>query len=163
MRRRLKMKFFKRIQPTEGLIISQVYDQETFYPEFIRDLCKARDQIIIESPFLTTSRYRSLRPHFQRLIQRGVSIRINTRHPNDHDALLATQAWRTISLAKADGVKVMMYSNLLHRKLAVIDQTISWEGSLNILSQSVSAEFMRRIVSPQIALQTLKIVTNKQG
>ncbi len=52
---------------------------------------------------------------------------------------------------------------MLHRKLAVIDANIVWEGSLNILSQARSAEFMRRIVSFEIASQTLKIVLNGKG
>ena len=33
-----------------------------------------------------------------------------------------------------------------HRKLAVIDRKILWEGSLNILSHVRSREIMRRIV-----------------
>ena len=32
-----------------------------------------------------------------------------------------------------------------HRKLAIIDRQILWEGSLNILSQIKSREIMRRI------------------
>lgn len=38
-----------------------------------------------------------------------------------------------------------------HRKLAIIDRKIVWEGSLNIPSQSNSREIMRRIEGKEIA------------
>lgn len=157
------MKLFSRRVAAEGLISSQIYNENQFYKQFVNDIRSARKQIIIESPFLTSSRYESLRPYLQKAVGRGIVIRINTRHPSDHDPFLASQAWTTIHLARQDGIRVMMYTNKLHRKLAVIDQDISWEGSLNIFLQSDSAEFMRRIQSPQIASQLLHIVTNKKG
>lgn len=42
------------------------------------------------------------------------------------------------------GVQVLVTQNNHHRKLAIIDRDILWEGSLNILSQSESREIMRR-------------------
>lgn len=38
-----------------------------------------------------------------------------------------------------------------HRKLVIIDRHILYEGSLNVLSQSDSAEVMRRIDSVKLA------------
>ncbi len=38
-----------------------------------------------------------------------------------------------------------------HRKLAIVDREILYEGSLNILSQNASCEIMRRIESPKLA------------
>ncbi len=40
-----------------------------------------------------------------------------------------------------------------HRKLAVIDRTILWEGSLNILSQNRSQKVMSRIEKLQFQLR----------
>lgn len=45
-----------------------------------------------------------------------------------------------------------------HRKLAVIDQEIFYEGSLNILSFSDSCEIMRRVVSSTEAMKLLKFI-----
>jgi hypothetical protein len=36
-----------------GLLSSRLYDQDTFYEAFIRDLGCCRDEVIIESPFIT--------------------------------------------------------------------------------------------------------------
>ena len=52
-----------------------------------------------------------------------------------------------ISYFEGLGAQVLLVKGSHHRKLAIIDQKILWEGSLNILSQSYSREFMRRIDS----------------
>ena len=43
-----------------------------------------------------------------------------------------------------------------HRKLAIIDGQILWEGSLNILSQVLSREIMRRTNSIELAHQMIQ-------
>lgn len=53
---------------------------------------------------------------------------------------------------------LVLYTGKLHRKLAIIDNEIMWEGSLNILSQNDSCEIMRRIVSDVLARQTIEFV-----
>ena len=52
------------------------------------------------------------------------------------------------------GIKVF-YTIKHHRKLAIIDEEILWEGSLNILSQGDSCEIMRRTVSSSLVYQML--------
>jgi hypothetical protein len=42
-----------------------------------------------------------------------------------------------------------------HRKLAIIDRRLLWEGSLNMLSQNDSCEIMRRIESNSLATQMI--------
>lgn len=42
-----------------------------------------------------------------------------------------------------------------HRKLAILDRRILYEGSLNILSQRDSCEIMRRIDSQQLAFEMI--------
>jgi hypothetical protein len=49
-----------------------------------------------------------------------------------------------------------------HRKLAVIDKSILWEGSLNILSQHDSCEVMRRIANDELAADMLSYVKFKK-
>jgi len=45
-----------------------------------------------------------------------------------------------------------------HRKLAMIDKNVLWEGSLNILSQTHSREFMRRIESKKLTQEMFKFL-----
>lgn len=63
---------------------------------------------------------------------------------------MRTQAFIGINKLKESGATIKTYNDLRHRKLAVIDGEILWEGSLNLLSHSNSRELMRRTVSPDM-------------
>lgn len=64
---------------------SKLYYQNTFYTAFERDLRHCKQELIIESPFITTRRIKVLLPLMARLRKRGVSIVVNTRNPVEHD------------------------------------------------------------------------------
>ncbi|MES2971457.1 MAG: phospholipase D-like domain-containing protein [Patescibacteria group bacterium] len=115
----------------------------------------ATHEVVIESPFIACKRTDELLPVFRKLRKHGVKVRINTRNPRHHDKELCIQAWVAMKRLRAVGVKVKFYDDYRHRKLAVIDSRVLWEGSLNILSQSCSKEIMRRTVSETLALQML--------
>lgn len=84
---------------------------------------------------------------------------IVTRDPSDHDdEYMRDQAVNEILRSKEMGVNITLLKGYHHRKLAIIDKKILWEGSLNILSQNKSKEVMRRIESSQLALEVLKFV-----
>ena len=144
------------------LLSSALHSETTFYRSFQRDLKLATREVIIESPFIACKRTDTLLPVFRRLTRKGVRVRINTRNPRHHDRELQIQAWQSIKQLRGVGVKVKFYDDMRHRKLAVIDKTILWEGSLNILSQSYSKEVMRRTVSTELANQMIKFtrITN---
>lgn len=138
-----------------------LYDQDTFYRAFERDLLHARYQVIIESPFITTRRMTMLLPILARLRQRDVSIIINTRNPSEHDGNYYDQALEVIAMMQEMDVKVL-YTTRHHRKLAIIDREVLYEGSLNILSFSDSCEIMRRVVSSTEAMRLLKFIGMKK-
>ena len=75
---------------------STLYDQDTFYRAFMRDLLHSKDEVIIESPFITEKRMRTLLPIFTKLRSRNVRIVINTRNPNEHDGDYYYQAINAI-------------------------------------------------------------------
>ena len=141
--------------PSPDLLSSELYDEQTFYPAFLRDLNQCRELCILESPFITHKRMNALYPSFRRLTKRGVRVVINTRDPREHEYRMAAEAEEAISALQDLGVLVL-YTNNHHRKLAILDNCILYEGSLNILSQSASCELMRRIQSPQMAQQMIR-------
>lgn len=138
---------------SNDLLHSSLHTESTFYCSFQRDLKKAKQGVIIESPFLASKRTESLLPVFRKLARRGVKVRINTRNPRHHDRELCIQAWQSIKMLRGVGVKVRFYDDMRHRKLAVIDREILWEGSLNIMSQNFSKEIMRRTRSKVLVRQ----------
>ncbi len=124
---------------------SVLYDEKTFYKAFLRDLDQATEEIIIESPFITSNRMKMLWPSLKRAYSKGVKVYIITRDPQDHSDGYEIQSETEIEAFEALGIQVLLCTGNHHRKLAIIDRTILWEGSLNILSQIHSREIMRRL------------------
>ncbi len=136
---------------------SDLYDQETFYRAFMKDVIHAKRRVIIESPFITFNRTEQLMPILQKLVRHGVLVIVNTKPFEEHDGLMQDMSRETVARLQDMGVRVIMTVGH-HRKLAIVDDTILWEGSLNILSQNDSCEFMRRIHSEQATSQMLRFL-----
>lgn len=147
--------FRKKSVQGNDLLMSQLFDEVTFYRAFGKDLEDARRSVIIESPYLTEKRAIQFSRLFKKLKKRGVAVRINTRDPRHHDKTLEIQAWKAIKVLRKQDVKVYICSDMRHRKLAIIDNQVLWDGSLNILSQSYSREIMRRTNSATLCKQMI--------
>lgn len=144
-------------QPTD-LLASTLYDQDTFYPAFLKDLSKCHSELIIECPFITNRRLNKLLPTLEKLKTRKIRIAINTRDPRTHDeGYWQDDATEAISKLQHMGIQVL-YTGNHHRKLAILDRQILYEGSLNILSQSNSSEVMRRIESVPLSWQMVRFI-----
>lgn len=138
------------VTPTD----SRLYDERNFYKSFVQDVSCARKMIVIESPFITSRRLDMLYPVLSSAVRQGVNIVVNTRNPDSHDAVMWQQTVNGIETLQSLGITVLFTGNL-HRKIAIIDNSVLWEGSLNILSQSDSCEMMRRSVSPELVKQMI--------
>lgn len=146
------LKRSKNLSPE--LLDSKLFDEKSFYNTFIQDLHATKKEVIIESPFITVQRANTLIPIFRKLLGRDIKIYVITRAPSEHDLILKQQSEKIISIFETFGVQVFLCVGNHHRKLAILDRQIIWEGSLNILSQTHSREIMRRIHSKVLALET---------
>ena len=147
--------FTRSSTDASDLLSSRLYDETKTYPAFLRDLANARSEVIIESPFISRKRANALYPSFRAAAKRGVLLVISTRHPNEHEGVHARYAAEAISKLQDLGVMVL-FTGGHHRKLAIFDRSILWEGSLNLLSQTGSCEIMRRISSVTLAQEMIK-------
>jgi len=143
---------------SSGLLGSQLFDQNTFYKAFLKDVRGCRSELIIESPFITTRRMSTLLPAIKSLRERNAQVVINTRQPSEHEGIYRLQAEEAINSLLSLGVKVL-YTGGHHRKLVILDRQVLWEGSLNILSFNDSCEIMRRIHSVILAEQMIKFLS----
>ena len=135
---------------------SILYNQDTFYKAFQRDLGRARNLVVIEIPFITQRRVTTLLPTIKKLKSRGVRVVVNTKPIDEHDDIMADQAEMAIySLQEMDITVLMTVGH--HRKVAIIDD-ILYEGSLNILSQNDSCELMRRIDDASSVREMLRFI-----
>jgi phosphatidylserine/phosphatidylglycerophosphate/cardiolipin synthase-like enzyme len=140
------------------LVTSKLFNEETFYPAFLKDLKNCGSELIIESPFITSKRLIQLLPTLEKLKARKVRIVVNTRDPHEHDeGYRREDAHRVIAKLQHAGVHVL-YTGGHHRKLVIVDRKILYEGSHNVLSQNSSSEVMRRIESVQLAWQMTSFI-----
>lgn len=139
---------------------SSLFDETTFYQQLKTDLLHAKHEVAIESPYITAERMKGLSPIFERLVNRGVKIFVFTRDPSEHSESLEVQSEAEIQRFEEIGIQVLLCRGNHHRKLATIDRLILWEGSLNILSQTKSREFMRRIDDQKTTEETLKFLNH---
>ena len=142
-----------RIQPISPA--SKLYDENSFYSAFVKDIKKCRSELVIESAYMTSKRVQYLLPYFKELKKNRVRIVINTRNPEEHDLYLRVETRKCLALLLEIGIQVI-FSESLHRKTAIIDRKTLWEGSLNILSQNNSQEVMRRTESTQLSWQMVR-------
>ena len=101
---------------------------------------------------------KTLFPVFEDLVNRGVSVYVLTRDPREHSETFEEQSEAEIRRFEILGVQVLLCVGNHHRKLAIIDREILWEGSLNILSQMKSREIMRRIAGSKSALEMFEFL-----
>ncbi|MGH7203835.1 MAG: phospholipase D-like domain-containing protein [Candidatus Levyibacteriota bacterium] len=137
---------------------SSLYDENTFYQAFLQDLEHCQKQVVIESPFITTERMRTFDGIFRNLVERGIKIYIVTRDPKEHGNGYEIQSEDAIKWYENIGIQVLLCSGNHHRKLAILDKKILWEGSLNILSQIYSREIMRRIDNKELTEEMISFL-----
>ena len=62
------MNWFKHLKSSPNITPSILYDESTFYQAFFKDLESCRKEVIIESPFITSSRMEKFYPIFKRIL-----------------------------------------------------------------------------------------------
>lgn len=141
---------------------SGLFNEKTFYKRFLKDLSSCSSEVIIESPYITSLRMELFEQVFQRLLHKNIKIKIISREPSEHETeFYRYQATDEILKYSDMGIKFVLLKGFHHRKIAIIDKQILWEGSLNILSYSNSLEVMRRIEGGNYAKEMIRFVKFK--
>lgn len=128
------------IEPPDG----SLFTEHNFYPFFFRDLFGAKQEVIILSPFVSSRRAGQFIEFFRLLAQNGIKIRVYTRPAKEQTGSFALDSAQVIEQLRTIGIEVTERRRM-HQKVAIIDRSIAWEGSLNILSHRDSDEQMRRL------------------
>ena len=132
-----------------------LFNEKTFYHEFVKDMLAAKKEIIIYSPFVSKFRTDFFKQTIEKLRHRNIDIFIFTRPITEYESIFQPQIECALKHYEELGVTVLYLEGSIHEKLAVIDREILWEGSLNILSQRSSKEMMRRTEDENSAMQTM--------
>lgn len=145
-----------------SLLSSQLYDETTFYQAFLSDLNQCTKEVIIESPYITLNRMKIFYESFEMLMKRSVKIYIITKELEELEDSLRMHSEQSLEYFETIGIQPLLCTGGHHRKLAILDRKVLWEGSLNILSQAYSREIMRRIDDPNIAQETFTFLKFNQ-
>jgi hypothetical protein len=87
---------------------TSLHDEKTFSPTFIRDLGQCQREVIIERPFITSERMKTLWPTLRKLHNRGIKIFIATRDPKEHSEGYENQTESEIEALEAIGIQVLL-------------------------------------------------------
>jgi hypothetical protein len=123
---------------------SSLHTEKTFWPAFLSDLRTVQSKLVIMSPFISLNRAGKMLEFFRVLRSRNVNLRIYTKPPSEQGDSLVDHAEQVIQQLQSIGATVIQRKGM-HQKIALIDDKIAWEGSLNILSHHDTQEQMRRI------------------
>jgi len=134
---------------------SILYREREFYPIFFRDLINAKRRVIIVSPFISQQRLSDFIEIFKMLRNKGIEVKIYTRPLEQIDKKISLNIEKAIVLLRSMGINVIERSRI-HYKVAIIDDHIVWEGSLNILSHRDTKEQMRRFESKAVVEEVLQ-------
>jgi superfamily I DNA and/or RNA helicase len=126
-------------EPNSG----QLFTEKNFWAQFFQDLKASKARLVLLSPFLSVRRSGFFMDYFRAMKERGVDIRVYTRPRNQQTGEMANQADIVIDQLHSIDIRVIEKSRM-HQKVAIIDDAIAWEGSLNILSHKDTEEHMRR-------------------
>jgi ssDNA-binding Zn-finger/Zn-ribbon topoisomerase 1 len=133
------------------------FTEGTFYPAFQKDLARARESVVIFSPFATSSGTTRWVDALRAAMARGVRVRVLTRPPMEFGGGPPEEVAELVRGLRDLGVAVDLRARM-HEKIAILDGRILWHGSLNILSHHDTHESMLRLESPAVCQQLGRLV-----
>lgn len=139
-----------------------VFTEGTFYPAFRKDLERARESIVILSPFATgpgTARWVDV---LRAALARGVRVRVLTRPAEEFGGGGTREVMQLVQGLRDLGITVDLRARM-HEKIAIIDGRVLWHGSLNILSHRDTEESMLRLESPAACRQLARFLSAPAG
>lgn len=129
--------------------VVQVFNESNFYQTFLDDLANAKALVVLQSPFITHKRWSQLSSDFRSCVNRHVCICVFVQDQGD-----SAEFQNCLSHLRNAGLHVNVRHSI-HEKVAVIDERVLWDGSLNILSHRNTCERMSRIVSREMAMNAV--------
>lgn len=140
----------------EGLAnnsVNIIFDHHNFLPVYENDMASARKEIVIVSPFVTKRRIQQTLPLISTAVQKQVNVTIVTRPVADYkDDQTLNEMFAAMD---SKGLRIVFKSNI-HQKFAIIDQSIVWYGSINLLGYGRSEETIMRLESANIACELMR-------
>jgi phosphatidylserine/phosphatidylglycerophosphate/cardiolipin synthase-like enzyme len=134
-----------------------IFDKTNFLPVYSNDIVNASREILIVSPFVTKRRTLQMIQNLRIALKNGVKVVVVTRPSEDFKDKDLTSRQMVLELLRSSGIVVVFKSNI-HQKFAVVDQKVSWYGSINLLSFGSAEESIMRLESANIANELIRSI-----
>ncbi len=138
-----------------------IFTKDNFFPVYLQDIAMASKRLLIVSPFVTRKRMLQMTEHFCEILKKQVEITIVTRPARDFKEDRRTSLEQIFKTAEETGVSLIFKSNI-HQKFAIIDDKITWYGSINLLSFGYSEESIMRLESSSIAYELAESIKSRE-
>lgn len=136
---------------------SLIYDGRSYDQVFRSDVCNAKKELWIASPYLKRSHITQLMPILSQLLANGVSITVFTRPPESIAEKDQPAQAECIEYLRSYGIQVKP-RNALFLRCAVIDSSVVWYGSVNVLTYNSPESCVMRLASNEIAARLIDSV-----
>jgi DNA-binding XRE family transcriptional regulator len=142
----------------------RVYDHKNFLAGFVADIKSAKRHIIIQSAFISIQRAETLAEFLRQAIRRDVCLCIFLQQPRRWGQASETLTAEALAQLKQFEAAVDVFREMgahvtlrpkIHEKLAAFDDSVLWDGSMNILSHFDTSERMTRWESAAETLATI--------
>ncbi|ALO93488.1 DNA topoisomerase I [Streptomyces hygroscopicus subsp. limoneus] len=122
------------------------------------DIERAATRIDIYTFLLSPTRVRQWAKPFAERAAAGVEIVIHTRSPQEQrDPSGAERHQSLVDQLKSYGCTVT-YRERMHEKVFMVDDTVLWHGSLNLLAAMGPTDLMMRLEDPESCAQARKVM-----
>ena len=136
-------------------ITNSIFDSQSYVDVLEKDVISAAGSVVISSPSFSYKKVNWLCAESDDLLQRGVSIVVLTVTPEDYPEDGRDQHSIHIQRMESSGIKVIK-QNKYRERFAVIDRSLVWYGSMNLLSNEKDDDSLMRINNPAVAEELLE-------
>lgn len=112
------------------------------------DIARAERTIELYSPFLDRQPVRTWSAHLAKRVVDGVQVTVTTRDPQEQTTDAAAERVQgLVDELRSVGCRVE-YRERMHEKVLILDRTVLWHGSLNLLANKGPTDLMMRLTDP---------------
>ena len=136
-------------------VSNSIFDSSNYHDVFEKDITQASKSIVISSPYLGGKRVHWLADLSSVLHLKGVSLTVMTLSSENYPEDGREHHEELISILEKSGISVEK-SPQCHERFAVIDKSLIWYGSMNLLSNAKEEDSLMRLESKSVAEELLQ-------
>ncbi|MET8974376.1 AAA domain-containing protein [Streptomyces sp. NPDC004539] len=122
------------------------------------DIERARTRIDIYTFLLTQARVRRWESLFAERVAAGVEVVIHTRSPEEQQEGKAEERQRALVEHLRSLGCTVVFRERMHEKVFIVDGTVLWHGSLNLLAGMGPTDLMMRLEDAESCAQAQKVM-----